>query len=296
MKKSILVLGSRGFIGKNIVESYKSIYNVCSPTRKELNLLDTDNVYRYLKKNAFDTVIHCATHNATVTSNNYDQHVLLDNLRMFFNLARADQYYNRMLYFGSGAEYGREYYIPRMKEQYFNEHVPTDEYGYSKYIMSLHASKSKKIFDLRLFGVFGKYEDWRIRFISNAICRSLMKEPITIQKNVQFDYLDISDLCSIVRKFIETKDIPYHDFNICRGLSVDLYFLAKLISSISKHKVPIYIKEKGKKKEYSGDNKRLKKFLYNFSFTSIEKSVLELYRWYSENIDIINRKELVAYT
>ena len=43
---------------------------------------------------------------------------------MFFNLARGNDYFGKMLYYGSGAVFGRENWKPRMKEDYFDQNVP----------------------------------------------------------------------------------------------------------------------------------------------------------------------------
>ncbi len=61
-----------------------------------------------------------------------------------------------MYYFGSGGEYDRQNYIPKMSEQFFDKFIPNDTYGFSKYIMSKAVNNSNNIYDLRVFGVFGK--------------------------------------------------------------------------------------------------------------------------------------------
>ena len=59
--KKILLTGSGGFIGKNILESYLSKqYVICAPRSKELDLLDTEAVDSYFKDKNFDAVIHGA--------------------------------------------------------------------------------------------------------------------------------------------------------------------------------------------------------------------------------------------
>ena len=83
----------------------------------------------------------------------------------------------------------RDNYIEKMDESYIGKNIPTDMYGLSKYIMNEYARNSRNIVNLRLFGVFGKYEDYRIRFISNNICRVLAGNTISINQNVFFDYI-----------------------------------------------------------------------------------------------------------
>ena len=54
--------------------------------------------------------------------------------------------------------------------------------------------------ELRLFGVFGRHEDYAIRFISNAICKTLFDLPITLRQNRTFSYLYVDDLGPIVER------------------------------------------------------------------------------------------------
>lgn len=289
----ILITGGTGFIGKNLKEQLSAYYEVFAPTSKELDLLNEDKVKNYLVKNKIQTVIHCATHNGTKVSNKDLALVFKNNLRMFFNLARCHKSYNRMIYFGSGAEYDSRYYRPKMKEEYFGRHVPEDDYGFSKYIMAEYIKNVPNIYDLRLFGCFGKYEDWRIRFISQSICRVINDIDISINKNVYFDYLYIDDLVKIIKKFIDKKKIQNQHYNVCTGKKISLLTLANIIIKHSKKDIRISIMERGLKKEYSGDNRLLLKAVGNFEFVSIEKAIGDLYDWYSKNQNIIDKKLLV---
>lgn len=290
--KKILITGASGFIGRNLFEGLEQTYNIYNPASKELNLFDDNAVSKYLKKNKFSIVIHCATYNATRTSIKELTKVLDTNLRMFFNVARCNSYFDRMFYFGSGAEYDMTHYIPKMKEEYFDTHVPTDDYGFSKYIMAKHISSTDNIYDLRLFGCFGKYEDWRIRFISNAICKTIFNMDITLYKNAYFDYLCVEDLVKIMKLFIEKKNLKFKHYNVCTGKSIDLLSIAKIVREVSRKNLKIKITEKGFKKEYSGNNKRLLNEFGKVSFTSLQSSIKELMEWYkSHNNEII--KELL---
>lgn len=293
-KQKILITGASGFIGRNLAEGLKDTYDVVAPTSKQLNLLDYQEVEAYFRKRQFDQVIHCATHNATVTSSKNLSLVFYNNVRMFFILARCHTLYRRMFYFGSGADYDIAHYIPKMKEEYFNMHVPDDNYGFSKYIMSTFAGHLPNIYDLRIFGCFGKYEDWRIRFISNAICKAMYGMDITMRQNVYFDYLYVDDLVNIVNLFLQKSTLEHHHYNVCTGARVDLLTLAKIIRTVSGKDIGINIGTPGLKPEYTGDNSRLLQEFPTITFTSIERAISELYAWYTKHKKDINRKELLA--
>lgn len=279
----ILITGGNGFIAKNLFEQLRDQYKILSLNSKDLNLFESQKVFDYLKLNRFDVVIHAATYDAAPKHSLKDpKKVLENNLKMFFNIARCKEYFGKMIYFGSGAEFGRENWIPKMKESYFDKHVPLDQYGLSKYIMTKYALNCKNIYNLRLFAVFGKYEDWRVRLISN-ICHNVVKNfPVVIEQNKYYDFMFIDDLVKIIKWLIENN--PKNNvYNACSGKTVDFKTIAEKIIKLSDKNLNIKIKKKGFGKEYSGDNNLLLDELKNFKFTPIDKSIKHLLDWYEEN-------------
>lgn len=284
--KKILILGANAFIGRNLTEHLQEKYQIAMPTREELDLLDATAVSDFLRGSNFDVVIHSANVNKGRRAEISSYDVLDGNLRMFYNLERCADYYGKMLYFGSGAEYDMRNYIPNMKENYFGNHVPVDSYGFSKYIMSKSCIEKDNIYDLRLFGVFGKYEEYNRRFISNAICRALKGFSITINRNMYFDYLWIDDLSRIMEWFIENKPL-YQHYNVCRGERVDLLSLSEMVKKALNAKCEIQIAEPGWKLEYTGNNQRMLQEMGEFEFTDLEVAVLKLCEYYRECISEI---------
>jgi len=293
IRMKIFITGGTGFIGRNLKEQLSNKYEIHAPKSSELDLLDEEKVHEYLNMHAFDIVIHAATWNATRNSPKDLTKVLPNNLRMFFNLARCNKYFGRMIYYGSGAEYDRGHWIPKMKEDYFDTHVPAGDYGFSKYIMAKYAEQSHNIYNLRLFGVFGKYEDWQIRFISNACCKAVWDLPITIKQNVFIDYLYVDDLVKITEWFIRNK--PKEKVcNICTGRTYDLLTVAKKVLNASGKKLEIIIYQEGFGKEYSGDNSKMLQEIGGFSFQEIDDSLHELYHWYLTHKEHITLEKLIV--
>lgn len=280
--KKIFITGGTGFIGRNLREQLAGFYNVTAPTSQELDLLDDAHVTGFLKKGRFDVIIHAATWNATRTSTKDLTRVIENNLRMFFNLARCADDYGKMIYYGSGAEFDREHWQPKMREEAFDVHVPHDPYGFSKYIMTKYIGHLPNIYNLRLFGVFGKYEDWRIRFISNACAKVVYDLPITIKQNVFFDYLYIDDLVTISRWFIENEP-KNRILNACTGTAYDLLTLAGKVRAVSRKDVDIVVRQEGLGLEYSGENSKLLSEIGGIKFKGIDDCIAELYAWWLKN-------------
>jgi UDP-glucose 4-epimerase len=286
MGLKILLTGGSGFIGKNIKESFLSEkHQITAPSSAELDCIDDRSVESYFKNKSFDVVIHsaCKPGHRNAPDN---QRILYTNSRMSMNLLKHHDAWGKLINMGSGAIYGMDHYIPKMTEEYFGIHIPTDEHGYNKYLLGLLYPQYKNVIDFRIFGIFGKYEDYAIRFISNAICKSLFDLPISIRQNRKFDYLFIDDLMPILDFFIMNN--PKHvAYNITPDHSEELLYIAQLIKIFTGNKNEIIIKNDGLGLEYSGDNSRLRSEFQNLKFTSIQKSIEALIIWYT-----LNKKDL----
>lgn len=288
----ILLTGANGFIGKNLKEKLENIYDMKCPARRQLDLLDAGAVEDYLRAGGFDVVIHAANTNNTKRQNVSPYDSLDGNLRMFFNLERCKKLYGKMYYFGSGAEYDAAHYIPNMTEEYFDSYVPGEAYAFSKYIMSKCCNPAGNIYDLRLFGVYGKYEEWHRRFISNAICRVLKNLPITLSQNVYFDYLWVDDLAIIMKWFLGNEP-KYRHYNVCSGRRIDLYTLACKVRKVLDADCDIIVGKPGFKKEYTGCNRRLKDEMGEMVFSEWDETIKELCEYYKKNIELIDADLLI---
>lgn len=293
-KKKILLTGGNGFIGKNILLSYlASKYNIIAPRSFELNLIDSDSVSNFFQKNGyFDAVLHSAVkpghRNAKDSSN-----LLYSNLRMFENLEFHKAFYSKFINFGSGAIYNTDYDISKAKEVNRFASIGNKEHDFCKYIISKQIKSLDNFIDLHIFGIFGKFEDWEIRFISNAVCKAVKGLPITLRQNREFSYLWIEDLYPILEFFIENKT-KYKAYNIVPDESVFLLDIAHEIRELSENSIGITLSNDLTGLEYTGDNSRLREVYPEVSFTPIKEAVRFLYRYYREHKDSIDTTLLVA--
>lgn len=279
----VLITGGSGFIGKNLAEQLASVYDVLAPSSTELDLLKEQDVREYFNAHRCDVVVHTATTRSNRRVGAPPD--LLDrNCRMFFNLARNADRFGKMIHFGSGAEYDRSHLPPMVKEIYFDSRVPADAYGFSKYICAKYIERVQRFVDLRLFGVFGPYEDYTVRFISNACCRVLKGLPIVLRQDVRFDYLYVGDLARITSWFIE-NEARHKAYNVCTGRPVALTELAQMVADISEQNPDISVLHGGMGAQYTGDNSRLLAEIGRFHFRNMHHAIAELYDWYAANLD-----------
>lgn len=279
--KNILITGGgpRSFIGRNLGESLCQIYNIFIPSHTELELFDYTALEKYVNRNNIDIIIHTAIH---VPMFNGIEKEYFNDMLMFLNIEKISRFVEKVLYFGSGAEYDKSKNIKMAKEDEIGINIPVNEYGLAKYTMNLIARKSANIYNLRLFGVFGKYELWEMKFISNLCCKSIFGLPLTIRKDCFFDYLYIDDLISIVKWFLENNP-KYHDYNICYGRPYLLSELAAMVKNISKTDQEIVLLNNHMNLDYTGDNTRLCTELNDFSFMPIKKAIEDLLSYYIHN-------------
>lgn len=288
----ILITGGSGFIGRNLVEYLSDKYEVLAPTHQELDFTDEIATTLFLKNHYFDVIIHAAVRPGHRNSKD-PTNQLFYNMRMFINILRNNDRFGKLILTGSGSVYDIRENIFNVSEDDFDKRVPNDEHGFSRYLFAKYAQGNDRIIDLRLFGIFGKYEDYAIRFISNAICKTIFDLPISLRQNRVFSYLYIDDFMPIVDYFI-VNNPQYNSYNIVPTNHVDLLTIAEKVRSISGKDLPIVVCKEGFGLEYTGNNQRLLSEMNNISFSSIDSAIKKLYGWYSNNKQLINRDFLLV--
>lgn len=292
-RKRILVTGGSGFIGRNIRESYLAErYELLVPSHAELDCADERSVDNWFRSHGVDAVIHAAVkpghRNAADRSD-----LFYTNTRMFFNLERHRREYGKMLLIGSGAIYDNRAYRPRMREEEWLERIPADEHGYCKYVCAKAAEAADNIYDLRVFGIFGPYEDYAIRFISNAICKALCGLPITLRQDRIFSYLWVEDLMPVLEWMLEHEP-RFKAYNVVPDEVCSLRALAGTVLELTGAEVPLRVAHEGCGMEYTGDNARLRGEMPDLRFTPVREAVAKLAAWYRGHLAQIDRGALLT--
>ena len=111
--QKILVTGGSGMVGKNLIEFLQtsSDYQIFSPTRKEFDLLNQNQVNLYLQNLSPDIVIHCAGLVGGIQANiNKPYSFLYENIMMGANIINASSNNNirKLINLGSSCMYPKD--------------------------------------------------------------------------------------------------------------------------------------------------------------------------------------------
>jgi len=274
----LLIIGGTGFIGKNLKKYFeeKKDFEVYTPTRQELDLFDDISCLEYVKNLKPDLVIHSAVDITSVEN----------TLKVFFNIYNANKHFGHMVQIGSGAEYDKRAYEPRMKESLFKKSIPIDTYGLGKFCIAnvLENTVNNKVTNLRLFGIFGSYEDYSRRFISNNICNSLAGLPVSLNRNMLFDFIWVDDFSRFLHSILDKLPLSTTSYNFCSGSPVSLMNLAEIINDHMSNNTDVIVKNPGMNPEYSGDPSIIFNEIGDFDFTSFESSISKLIKFYKETL------------
>ncbi|MGJ0372849.1 NAD-dependent epimerase/dehydratase family protein [Aliarcobacter cryaerophilus] len=291
---NIFITGSNGFIGSHLKEYLNDLYSeyvLFAPSSKDLDLVNEEAVDNYILGNKIDIIIHLANKGGdrtTVDMKNVTEY----NLRIFFNIAKHEKNVKKIVSFGSGAEYSKHKPIIDAKENHYLDAQPLEEYGFYKSITSKYIEKSQNILQLRIFGAYGEYENYRFKFITNVIVKNLLKLPIVINKNVYFDYIYINDLLKMIDWAVhnETKEKIY---NVTTGKKIDLITLANLVNETSDFKSEIKVLNDGLNNEYTSNNERIMKELKNFEFTSHKAAIQKMREYFKANLEKLDKESII---
>jgi nucleoside-diphosphate-sugar epimerase len=280
----ILLTGGNGFIGRNLREGLGPHHDLVAASRRQLDVSDDAAVDNALKSGGFDAVIHAAIPAGDQPAG--------EILRGFWNLARNSDRVSRILYFGSGAEYGKHRDLHKVSEQEIGDAVPRDEYGFAKLLCNELARRSRRIVNLRLFGVYGRHEKYLFKFISNTIVKVLLGSDVVVRQDVVFDYLYADDLVSIVGALLE-RDCPFTDMNVTPSLPIRLSEIVAILGDIADSPFSVAYEYPGLNLEYTGSNERLLHVLPELEFTPYARGVRELYGYYRNLLPQLDRDALV---
>jgi GDP-L-fucose synthase len=265
----ILVTGGNGNIAKMIKNNLSNEYDITNLSRQDLNVLNLSDIEKYLSVNNFDILVHTAILGGRRTKDENGD-VTHYNLLMLENLLKYSDKFKMIINFDSAAIYDRSTDILNRKEDDLFT-IPTDYYGFSKYIIYKRSHQYNNVYNFRIFNIFHTNEE-PDRFIKSCFNANCNNKEINIFEDKFFDFVYEDDFVKIVKYYFENVETPeklQKTINICYENKYKLSDIAKLIVDDSS-KINIM---KESSMNYSGDGSLLKSLKIDFLGleTSLEK-------------------------
>ena len=264
----LLITGGNGNIAKMIKNNLSNFYDITNPNHNELDILDYIKLKNFLENNNFDILIHTAILGGRRIKEETGE-VFYKNILMLENLLQFADKFKMIINFDSAAIYDRSTDILNRSENDLYT-IPTDYYGFSKYMVYQRSKQYNHFYNLRIFNIFHTNEEPN-RFIKSCFLAKKNNTDVTIFDNKYFDFVYEDDFISIIRyycdnynnqeKLIKTMNISYDE-------KYTLYDIAKLIL----HEEKIIVLNNELKNNYCGNNNLLKNL--NLSLIGLEKSLV----------------------
>jgi GDP-L-fucose synthase len=254
----ILITGRNGYLSKALFQTLSKEHEVTCVGRDNLNLTDKEAVNKWFKNKHFDIILHSAINGGNRLIPETDA-VLVDNLKIFFNLLNQKDKYNKFINFGSIAE----------------DNLYESLYGLSKNIIAKYVENECNFYNLRICGLFD-HNDLDTRFIKNNIIRYIQKKDITIHNNKYMDFIYMEDLINIIIYYINNDNTPKSIDCVYKN-KYTLNDIANLINNLSDYKCSINIENKNSIKDYIGNSEILDNL--NLSLLGLEKSIKKTYNF-----------------
>jgi len=310
----ILITGSCGFIGFNLscyllkkgysitgIDNLNNYYSVKIKLER-LKILRKFRKFKFHKidlkadkklnnlfhNNKFNSVIHLAAQAGVRYSIDNPRKYIDSNINGFFNILEACKRHNikKNLFASSSSVYGDSKSFPLSEKQ---EIKPKNLYGLTKKNNEEMAKIYCKFYNmnligLRFFTIYGEYgrpDMFMMKYLNAKKEFNLFN----FGKHYR-DFTYIEDVNKIITKLLTKKSKGFSVYNICGNKPVKITNVIEIIKkNINKEQVKIKkIKlQKADVIKTHGDNKKIIKKTGFKKFTSLEKGLENLIRWFKNN-------------
>jgi GDP-L-fucose synthase len=305
MKKKILLTGSTGMVGRNVLENKDiSKFELLIPNSKELNLLNYEGVDKYIKENQPDFIIHTAGKVGGIQANiAHPVSFLLENLDMGRNIiiAAKNNGVKNLINLSSSCMYPRNAKNPLSEDLILKgELEPTNE-GYAlakimstrlcEYISQEDNSYSyKTIIPCNLYGRYDKFESKHshmipavVKKIHDAKRKNISTIDIWGDGTARREFMYTGDLADFIVYAIQNFSKMPQNINVGLGhdYTINEYYqiIAKVIGYEGEftHDLtkPIGMKQK------LIDDSRLLEFGWKYK-TNLQKGIENIYNFYKQ--------------
>jgi len=271
-KTNLLITGSDGLVGKNLINflKKKNKFNIISTNKKQLNLENYNKLFFFLRKNKINVVINAAAMTGGILKNQNNLITMLEkNLSINMNIIKAchQASVKQLIYMGSSCIYPKKSKIPIKEESILGSYLePTNEgYALSKiigaklcgYYNNKYKTDFRCIMPCNLVGPGDKYD-----ILSGHVVPSLIKkfcDAVKYRKKEVFvwgtgeiyrEFLDVRDLTNTIYLIMNKSRRNYkkitQDFliNIGANKQYKIKTIVKIIKTLTNYKEKIIYEPK----------------------------------------------------
>lgn len=114
--------------------------------------------------------------------------------------------YEQVLAQQDAGEYGNNVLLMRRRNQILERQCQKVHMVFPN-TCKMNFVRIENIYNMRLFGVYGPYEDWSSCFISNICCKTIFNVPLSMRQNCIFSYIYVEDLVDIILLFLRASHL-----------------------------------------------------------------------------------------
>jgi GDP-L-fucose synthase len=254
MKKSILITGGNGMVGRNLFEHPQSQdFRIISPSRKELDLKNFSSTFDFIRKYKPDLIIHAAAKVGGIQSNLSEPlNYLIENVDMSRNLilAAKENHIKSLINIGSSCMYPRNIDKPLTEDMLLTGELEKTNEGYAiakifsarlcDYIRTENAYfQYKTIIPCNLYGRHDKFDPNNSHLVA-AVIDKIHKAKISNIDQVEIwgngmarrEFMCAEDLADFLIRAINYFDtLPYYT-NVGMGFDYSINEYYKIIADV----------------------------------------------------------------
>ena len=316
--KKVLITGSTGFIGSNLVRSFLKVsadVNILTRTMSNkwrindvlnnvneycVDLLDYEKLVSVISDIKPEIIVHTATYGGYPFQKDIKK-IVESNFIGTVNLVNACKKVDFELFVntGSSSEYGVK--SKPMTEKDIME--PVNDYGQSKAAATLYCQSVAKreeipIVTLRLFSPYGYYEE-QTRLISSVVKSCLKgRNPEVSSPDSVRDFIFIEDIMDAYMKVMKTSGIGGEIFNIGYGkqhlVGEVVNKIVELTGNTVKPEWGSIPKRVNESKVWQADITKAKNVLKWELKHSLEEGLDKTVEWFMENMVLYGKQQKEA--
>lgn len=296
-EKTVLITGSHGFVGKNLVNFLSnSGANILTPDKKELDLVNQVSTNKYFENKKIDIVIHLAGLVGGICANkNALGDFFYQNAMMGINALHYSYKFGVKKFVGLAAGCGYpDTKIPYSEDNFWDGLPDMNSYGYSmakkNLIIQSWAYRDQYGFDSTILlpaNLYGPFDNFDLE--SSHVVPALIRKFIESEDSVSVwgsgkasrEFIYVEDVCRAISDCCEKEDLrgPY---NLGTGKETTVRELVENISSITEFDGQIEwdtSKPDGQGRRYY-DMSKFEKDIGYVPSTSLEEGLKKTIEWY----------------